>query len=697
MAPERGGGDLEESLLRQQCLYEILGVDRSAGIDEIRSAYRKQALKWHPDKIQQSGASPEACNDATVRFQAIARAYEVLGDPTERAWYDSHRSAILSSSSSSSSQTPAEFDFNLWPFFSPSAFSGFGESGDGFYAVYRKVFQKLHEQERMFARAYGDGLVQDAPELGGPHSPYSQVSAFYNYWLGFGTVKDFAWCDEYRVSAAPNRKSRRLMEEENKKIRRKARKEFNEAVRQLAAFVKKRDKRVMERQIETQRLQKEKELMLKVKRQQLEQEKLARIQQYEEQEWARSRNEGVNDESIESDSDQNSYDYVRVSKGKKEPDISDDENRELYCIICGKKFRSERQWQNHEKSKKHIERAAALKDSLLEEDEEAAVVIEQRLDSGDHLYTQEDEIFPDLLKDTKMPEGYVSVSIDEAGHAYGTEGGRVCDIELPNLHTSRVHRGDEASQSADQFGNDVESSKLVGSSDSESAGDSGDDESSMLAAMLKSHNSRLKTSSFDPVEVQVDMACKDASQENSSVALEEGVVESPNEFTEFDPYIPGRKPSKSRTKQQKRKTAALERHTGMVEEVSVLGATLEKTDLGEVSNDNGSSEAEAEINSSQQDGNHKSKIALTSSEVEDVKTTRSTRQAANRSQNNSSEQNKSAKSANFQSEPGKKGKKKKGGVKTSANTCDTCGEDFDTRNQLFKHIDSAKHFTLKLK
>lgn len=261
----------------QECLYDTLAVERTVSPDALKIAYRKQAMKWHPDKIQQSGASADAYQAATVRFQQINRAYEVLSDPIERAWYDSHRSAILSASSSSSNAAPGEFDLNLWPYFSPSAFSGYGETGNGFYSVFSELFKKIHVQEQMFARMYGGGDVRDAPDLGGRDTPYVQVSAFYKYWQGFSTVKDFGWCDEYDVLEAPNRKVRRLMEEENKKIRKKERREFNDSVRQLSSFVKKRDKRVIEKQLELQRLQKEKDHARKLRQLQLEKEKQEQV------------------------------------------------------------------------------------------------------------------------------------------------------------------------------------------------------------------------------------------------------------------------------------------------------------------------------------------------------------------------------------------------------------------------------------
>lgn len=59
--------------------YLILGVPLDAGPDEIRSAFRKLALRYHPDRVR--GASPDA-------FESISEAYDVLSDPTQRARYD---------------------------------------------------------------------------------------------------------------------------------------------------------------------------------------------------------------------------------------------------------------------------------------------------------------------------------------------------------------------------------------------------------------------------------------------------------------------------------------------------------------------------------------------------------------------------------------------------------------------------------
>ncbi|NDB96815.1 MAG: J domain-containing protein [Verrucomicrobia bacterium] len=64
--------------------YRDLGVSRRASASEIKAAYRDAAKKYHPDKNKDE--------DAQIRFQKIAAAYETLSDPEKRRLYDLHGS-----------------------------------------------------------------------------------------------------------------------------------------------------------------------------------------------------------------------------------------------------------------------------------------------------------------------------------------------------------------------------------------------------------------------------------------------------------------------------------------------------------------------------------------------------------------------------------------------------------------------------
>ena len=62
--------------------YDILGISKSASADEIKKAYRKQALEWHPDKHKDNKEAAER------RFKEVNEAYQVLSDTDKRAAYD---------------------------------------------------------------------------------------------------------------------------------------------------------------------------------------------------------------------------------------------------------------------------------------------------------------------------------------------------------------------------------------------------------------------------------------------------------------------------------------------------------------------------------------------------------------------------------------------------------------------------------
>ena len=76
----RGGGAANEA--PSEDLYKIMGVKRDASEAEIKKAFKKLAIKYHPDKNQDD---PEGAKE---KFQKIANAYEILSDEEKRRIYD---------------------------------------------------------------------------------------------------------------------------------------------------------------------------------------------------------------------------------------------------------------------------------------------------------------------------------------------------------------------------------------------------------------------------------------------------------------------------------------------------------------------------------------------------------------------------------------------------------------------------------
>jgi len=74
----------------QRDFYEVLGVERTASVEEIKASYRKAALKWHPDR------NPENKHEAEGKFRECTEAYSVLSDQEKRQVYDTYGHAGLS-------------------------------------------------------------------------------------------------------------------------------------------------------------------------------------------------------------------------------------------------------------------------------------------------------------------------------------------------------------------------------------------------------------------------------------------------------------------------------------------------------------------------------------------------------------------------------------------------------------------------
>lgn len=85
--------------------YKILGIPSGANEDEIKKAYRKMALKYHPDKNKDANAED--------KFKEIAEAYDVLSDPKKRAVYDQYGEEGLKTGGGSTGNTGNSFHYTF--------------------------------------------------------------------------------------------------------------------------------------------------------------------------------------------------------------------------------------------------------------------------------------------------------------------------------------------------------------------------------------------------------------------------------------------------------------------------------------------------------------------------------------------------------------------------------------------------------
>ncbi|CAH8584856.1 unnamed protein product [Schistosoma mattheei] len=211
-----------------KCYYELLGVTQNVEQVDLKKAYYKLSLQWHPDK--------NTTEDTTVIFQEIQEAYKVLSDPQERAWYDKHRAQILQGNGRGTQMGETsdyqESRVDVFQYFTRSCFEKFDDDVKGFYTVYAKVFADITEEEKCAAKFSGCTISSSES----------------------GSDDDEDDCKKY---SRHSRQERRAMEAENNRMRMSAIRKRNEEIRQLVAYVKKRDKRVIAENERIQRIAKE--------------------------------------------------------------------------------------------------------------------------------------------------------------------------------------------------------------------------------------------------------------------------------------------------------------------------------------------------------------------------------------------------------------------------------------------------------
>ncbi|KAK5861269.1 hypothetical protein PBY51_022679 [Eleginops maclovinus] len=93
--------------------YNVLGVSKTASQDDIKKAYRKLALKWHPDK------NPDNKEEAEIKFKELSEAYEVLSDKSKRDAYDRCGTDRMRHTGSSNSDFSSDFPGFTFTFRNP--------------------------------------------------------------------------------------------------------------------------------------------------------------------------------------------------------------------------------------------------------------------------------------------------------------------------------------------------------------------------------------------------------------------------------------------------------------------------------------------------------------------------------------------------------------------------------------------------
>ncbi|BHF77649.1 DnaJ sub C member 21 [Sparganum proliferum] len=407
-----------------RCFYEVLGLERTCEASELKKAYYKASLEWHPDK------NHDRLEEATARFQEIQEAYRVLSDIQERAWYDRHREEILRGGQGGIGGDYKDDSLDVFQFFSRSCFAGFDDGPKGFYTVYREVFDDIAKEERRggdWTASASEDESSDAeeegkegrdvaertaargrqpssfPPFGHADSDYdSVVRPFYAFWEAFSSRRSYAWAEKYDTRRLNSRAERRAAEAENRKLREAARRKRSEEVRQLVAYVMRRDKRI---DVERERLaeaaiaasNRARENANKARERNVNElqaawrEELATgslaSQWAEEMEAELARIEAelegkkrpttngrlantVSQNSSRSGPEAGQSLVTEEEEGEdsEEEEEDDEEDDVLQCIACDKTFASLAAKRNHEASKKHKKQVALLRSVLLEED-----------------------------------------------------------------------------------------------------------------------------------------------------------------------------------------------------------------------------------------------------------------------------------------------------------------------------------------
>jgi curved DNA-binding protein CbpA len=186
----------------KKCYYEVLEITKSCNEDEIRKAYKKLALKWHPDK------NPDNAKAAEEKFKEVGEAYVVLSDKEKKAIYDKYGHEGLQPGGKTPGGSRAHANFNGFETGNSFTFgraedilknfftSGFFDEGDDddFFASHFGRTTPLGRARKNPASSNGKGAGQsNTPGRGGFQGAFGGFSDFARPFdnPGFGGMGGF--------------------------------------------------------------------------------------------------------------------------------------------------------------------------------------------------------------------------------------------------------------------------------------------------------------------------------------------------------------------------------------------------------------------------------------------------------------------------------------------------------------------------
>ena len=235
--------------------YELLHLEPHATADQIKKAFRKLSLKYHPDKKkqqQQSNSDETTSSTGDHIFLAIRQAHDTLMDESARQAYDS---------------VSLDFDDSIPPT-RAVMMETMLYTDDDFYSIFAPVFQRnlrfdarlRNSNNNSSSRKQSSSKTTTSsssspPSLGDPTTPLSQVHAFYEYWIHFESWRDFSDQAKQQLQIDQNFESRyekRFFQKEIDKVNKQFKKQEMSRIQKLVQRAMDCDPRLRQEKMQMQ-------------------------------------------------------------------------------------------------------------------------------------------------------------------------------------------------------------------------------------------------------------------------------------------------------------------------------------------------------------------------------------------------------------------------------------------------------------